>query len=289
MGLRERMLLATCAFVASLRAPTRLALGDRLGDLLRWLPTRAQRVTRRNLKIVAPQLPLDFRAVMQAHGRGILDTLKIWGSEPAKLLNEIEQIDGAEHLSQAIAAGRGVLIAAPHLGAFELLNLYLKSHGTLSILYKPPKQAWLEPFLNAQRARSGAHPIPASASGVRNLLKALKRGEMVGILPDQQPKLGDGEFAPFFGVDAFTMTLFCRLARASGARVLFGFAERSASSYRIHIRPAAAALSSEELAQAVAALNADVEALVRCAPLQYQWSYKRYSIRPASASERIYP
>lgn len=256
-------------------------LGAALGWLLGTLPSRAAHVTRCNLALVAPPLQLDAAAAMRGYGRGILDTLKIWGSEPAQLLTQIEVVEGEALLHAAIAHGKGVLIAAPHLGAFELLNLYLVAQGPLSILYKSPKQRWLEPFLSAQRARSGATPVAASASGVRTLLKALKRGEMVGILPDQQPKLGDGEFADFFGVPAFTMTLFCKLARSAGAQPLLAFAARTARGYRIHIQNADALIAAADLPVALRALNAGVEALVRQAPEQYQWSYKRFSMRPS--------
>jgi len=282
-GFRAGLLKFACALLALVPTPVGNSLGSALGWLLWQLPTRASKVTSRNLKLIEPRLRLDALETLRAYGRGVLDTLRIWGSPAQKLLTQIEAIENEKLLFDALQAGRGVLIAAPHLGAFELLNLYLAARGSLHILYKAPKQAWLEPLLCEQRARLGANPVAASASGVRTLLKALKRGEMVGILPDQQPKLGEGEFADFFGIPALTMTLFCKLSASSGASVLMAFAERTKAGYRLHFNALDERISDTNTARSVAYLNAEIEALVRLAPEQYQWTYKRYSMRPPGA------
>jgi Kdo2-lipid IVA lauroyltransferase/acyltransferase len=280
MSVRATALEAVCAAVRALSPSLRRALANGLARLMQWLPSRERRVIDANLALIAPTLALDRRAVLAAYAFGTLDTLKIWASEPAALLAQIEAVNNEDLLDQAQASGRGVLIAAPHLGAFELLNLYLAARGRLTILYKPPKQAWLEPFLNRRRERSGANAVAASASAVRALLKALKRGDMVGILPDQQPKLGEGAFAPFFGVDALTMTLYGKLAASAGAVPLLAFAERTPRGYRIVIKALPQTVADSDPTVAVAALNAAIECVVRCAPMQYQWSYKRWSMRP---------
>jgi len=125
---------------------------------------------------------------------------------------------------------------------------------------------------------------------VRKLYKRLVDGGVVGILPDQQPKLGDGEFAPFFGTPALTMVLLSRLAQRTGALVLFAFAERlpRGAGFRLHVLPAPPGIADPDLPTAVAALNRGVEACVRLAPAQYQWHYKRYSIRPPGETQSWY-
>jgi KDO2-lipid IV(A) lauroyltransferase len=113
---------------------------------------------------------------------------------------------------------------------------------------------------------------------------------VVGILPDQQPKQGEGEFAPLFGTPALTMVLLSRLAQRTGATVLFAFAERlqDGRGFRLHFLPAPPGVADPDLATAVAALNRGVEDCVRIAPAQYQWHYKRYSIRPPGDTRRWY-
>jgi len=132
--------------------------------------------------------------------------------------------------------------------------------------------------------------IRAEGAGVRKLYKRLSAGGVVGILPDQQPRQGEGEFAPFFDTPALTQVLLSRLAQRTGAQVLFAFAERlpCAAGFRIHFLPAPVGIAAEDLPTAVAALNRGVENCVRLAPEQYQWAYKRYSIRPPGDTRRVY-
>ncbi|HKR76960.1 MAG TPA: lipid A biosynthesis acyltransferase, partial [Rhodanobacter sp.] len=115
--------------------------------------------------------------------------------------------------------------------------------------------------------------------GVRTLYKRLAAGGTVGILPDQKPRAGEGEFAPFFGREALTMVLLPRLAARTGATVLYAFAERlpRGVGYCIHFLPAPDGLVDADLASACSALNRGVEACVDLAFAQYQWQYKRWS------------
>ena len=144
---------------------------------------------------------------------------------------------GGELLDAALTSGNGTLIAAPHLGNWELLNQWLASRSPLAIVYRPPRADWADALIRRARGQPGVTQVRAEASGVRTLFRILKEGGMVGILPDQQPKRGDGEFAPFFGIPALTMTLLPRLAQRTGATVLMAFAERlpDADGFRIRI------------------------------------------------------
>ncbi|HWS77952.1 MAG TPA: lipid A biosynthesis lauroyl acyltransferase, partial [Thermomonas sp.] len=159
------------------------------------------------------------------------------------------------------------------------------------ILYRPPESAIGEGFLRRVRANAGGEveQVRAEAAGVRSLLKRLQKGGVVGILPDQQPKVGDGEFAPFFGKQALTMTLLGRLAARSGARVLFAWCERVPDSspprFALHIVDAPEGVADADPQRAVAALNAGLEAIARRDFAQYQWTYKRYTLRPPGSGE----
>jgi KDO2-lipid IV(A) lauroyltransferase len=179
-----------------------------------------------------------------------------------------------------------VVIAAPHLGNWELLNQYLASRTPLTIVYRAPRRAALEAVLRRGRGAPGVTQVRAEAGAVRTLLRTLQQGGAVGILPDQQPKQGEGVFAPFFGIPAWTMTLLPRLAQRTGATVLFAFAERLADGggFDVHFLPAPAGIDDPDPARAAAALNAGVEACARRLPAQYQWTYKRFGMRPDGAA-----
>ena len=128
--------------------------------------------------------------------------------------------------------------------------------------------------------------VPAEATAMRPLLRALQAGEVVGITPDHQPKLGGGEFAPFFGVRALTLSLIPKLAARTGAPVLMGYAERHADGrFTVRFEPAPAAIASRDLVVATTAMNAAVEAIARRDLRQYQWTYKRYTLRPPGSGE----
>jgi KDO2-lipid IV(A) lauroyltransferase len=268
--------------------PLRLlhALGGGIGHLAHWLGTREYRVARRNAELCFPALDAPQRkrfvhATLAHTGRGLAELAWLWGSAPRTALAAIRGIHGREHLDAALARGRGVLLAAPHLGSWELLNLWMSTQGPLTILYRVPQRAEFEPLLVDARGALGAEAVRAEAAGVRLLFRRLKEGRMVGILPDQRPKGGEGVEAPFFGRPAVTMTLLCRLAHKTGAPVVFGCAERlpRGAGFVLHFLPAEPAVGDADPATAAAAMNRGIEALVRIAPEQYQWTYKRFSFR----------
>jgi len=238
-----------------------------------------------NTHFGAEKRQVFLREALIEAGKSFTEIARVWTGDPQRRLDLIREMRGGEHFEAALAAKRGLIIAAPHLGCWELLNYWLCSRTPIAIAYRPPRQADLEPLLVRARGGLDAEQVRAEGtSGVRRLLKRLADGGVVGILPDQQPKQGEGEFAPFFGTQALTMVLLPRLAARTGATVLFAFVERlpRAEGFRLHFLPAPPEIASTDLPTAVAALNRGVEACVELAPTQYQWHYKRYSIRPPS-------
>ena len=254
---------------------------------------RTERVVRRNLELAYPDLPPAERdalhaAILRNTAWQALETLRIWTRPPAANLATIREVHGVEFFDAALADGRGLIIAAPHHGNWELLNQWLAARTPLAILYRPPESAIGEAFLRRVRADAEARieQVRAEGPAIRQLFKRLQDGGVVGILPDQQPKVGDGEFAPFFGVPALTMTLLSRLAARTGARVLFAWCERidDGEGFALHVEPAPIEIAAEPK-QAVQALNATVERIARRDPAQYQWTYKRYTLRPPGSGE----
>ena len=270
--------------------------GGVLSGLARLVNSREVRVARRNIALVFPEADgrrqaTMLRATLRETACGLTELPRIWGVPAARALALIEAVSGLEHLQRAQAQGCGVLVAAPHLGQWELLNLYLCSRSPMALLYRSPQHAAWEPLLLAVRGSLGAQQIRADAAGVRALVRCLHQGKLVGILPDQRPKGGEGAFAAFFGRPCKSMTLLGRLAHKTGAPVVFGFAERlpDGAGFRVHFLPAPEGIAAADPETAVAALHAGIEACVRIAPLQYQWTYKRYSMQPDRTAESLYP
>jgi KDO2-lipid IV(A) lauroyltransferase len=270
-------------------------IGAAVGAILSLTPNPLRRKAARTLSVVtefdAETRQKLLKATLRETGKSALELCKIWSGDARRALQLIREVRGAEWFDQALQSGRGVIIAAPHLGCWELLNFWLCSRTRIAIAYRPPRQAAIEPLLLKVRGALAAEQVRAEgAVGVRTLFKRLTGGGAVGILPDQQPKAGEGEFAPFFGTPALTMVLLSRLAQRTGATVLFAFAERlpKGTGFRIHFLRAPEGIASPDLPTAVAALNRGVEDCVRIAPAQYQWAYKRYSIRPVGDQRRIY-
>ncbi|MFZ5635410.1 MAG: lauroyl acyltransferase [Pseudomonadota bacterium] len=288
-GAFARLLYVFAGLIGRLPWPWLGALGDAVAWLWRRTGGREHRVAGRNLALAYPDLSAAERAAMQrailrTTARQALETLRLWTRPHAENLRMIRETEGVALFEAAIAAGRGVIVAAPHYGNWELLNQWLAAHTELAILYRPPDSALGEAFLRIVRADDARRvtQIRAEAAGIRQLFKRLRDGGVVGILPDQQPKKGDGEFAEFFGRPAYTMTLLPRLAERSGATVLFAYCERIGDlAFALRIEPAPAEIASGDTMVATSALNAAVERIARRDPAQYQWTYKRYTLHPS--------
>ncbi|MBN8738609.1 MAG: lipid A biosynthesis acyltransferase [Lysobacterales bacterium 69-70] len=286
-----RLPLAILYFLLRLvgRLPLRVlhALGALLGGLFWWSGSQLRHHTEVNFRLIHTQFGEKERQrtakrTLRETGKSFTEIARIWGGGAERALALVREVDGEDLFNAALASGRGLIIAAPHLGCWELLNFWLCSRTALAIVYRPPRNPALEPLLLRARGALNPEQIRAEGAGVRALYKRLQAGGVVGILPDQQPKQGEGEFAPFFGVPALTMVLVSRLAQRTGATVLFAFAERlpRGRGFRVRFRAAPPDIASEDLPRAVAALNRGVEDCVNLAFDQYQWHYKRFQYRP---------
>ncbi|HSO08335.1 MAG TPA: lysophospholipid acyltransferase family protein [Pelomicrobium sp.] len=229
------------------------------------------------------------RTVAEA-GRGAFEVVKVWCGPAERSDALVREVAGWEHVERALADGRGAVLLTPHLGCFEIAALYIGRRTPLTVLYRPPKVRWLEPLMIAGREKGSARLATTDTRGVRTLLKALKRGEAIGLLPDQAPGMGEGVWAPFFGRPAYTMTLAARLAQATGAPVIIVFARRlpRGAGYALSFTPLAQPLA-HEAAAAARQVNAALEDLIRQCPEQYLWSYNRYKVpagvAPPAAAE----
>jgi Kdo2-lipid IVA lauroyltransferase/acyltransferase len=215
------------------------------------------------------------RRVVAELGKGALELPAIWFRPPAQADKLMRAVQGWDLVDAARAAGRGVLFLTPHIGCFEIAALHAARRVRITILYRPPKMAWIEPLLRAGRTGGLGTLAPTNLTGVRRLLKALRAGEAVGLLPDQVPGTGEGVWAPFFERPAFTMTLVGRLQKATNCVVLLAFARRlpRGEGFELSLEPLEGDLAGPD---GPARMNAAVEHVVRQCPEQYLWSYNRY-------------
>ena len=278
------MILYFFRFLANLPLPFLHGLGRAVGRLVYLFPGRYRDRLRQNAAR-AGYTGGAFAAQSAAEtGAMILETPKVW-LDTAWCLAHTHSDD--DHIVRdALAEGRGILYLTPHLGCFEITARYLLQHGPITVMFRPPRQAFLEPVMEQARNMSGLQAVPANLQGVRQFVRALKRGEAVGMLPDQVPSGGEGVWAPFFGKQAYTMTLAGKLAAQTGVAVILTAGERlpGGQGWRIHyVRlPEPLPKSAQELA---CLLNQAMETLIRRFPQQYLWSYNRYKI-PDDAPER---
>ncbi len=207
-------------------------------------------------------------------GKGMAELPWIWARSYGEVLSRVLECRGMHYIEAAQARGEGIIFLTPHLGCFEISSLYAAQRLPITVLYRPPRLGWLEGVMRSGRERGQVRLAKADVSGVRLLYKALRRGEAIGLLPDQVPSQGEGEWADFFGRPAYTMTLAGRLAQASGAAVLLASAERQGQGYVIRIEPLPLDFSLSVPQQ----INAALERLIRACPAQYLWSYNRYKV-----------
>ncbi len=211
-------------------------------------------------------------------GKSIVELPWLWSKPLGEVCATVQHCQGWEHVEAAHRRGKGIIFLTPHWGCFEITALYIGQRLPLTSLYRSPKQSWLEHVMRSGRERGLAHLATADISGVRLLYKALKRGEAIGLLPDQVPSQGEGEWVDFFARPAYTMTLSGRLAQASGAAVLLVYAERLpfGAGYNLYFEPLPLDFSKSVPLQ----INASLERVISTSPTQYLWSYNRYKIPP---------
>lgn len=262
---------------------------QRVGALMGWLTWLLSGSYRRRFEghaSAAGFTPTQYRPAVAAIGTMVAELPWLWLRPQGKGVLHLVRWDGVEHFESALDAGKGVILALPHMGCWEMIGQslaerYGPTRGPLVALYRPARKPWLAPLVASSRDRPGLKAVPTSVAGVRSLIRVLRGGGYTAILPDQVPPDGQGAWAPFFGRPAYTMTLLPRLAQQTGARVLLCWCERlpASAGYVMHFEP----LDAPDLYDASAtpeaaatAVNAGMERLIRRAPGQYLWSYARY-------------
>ncbi len=252
-----------------------------LGALLGWIiyltSKRYASRLRENLEHsgIDGESQLLHTAIREA-GKGGMELPWVWKRPLEVVVASVKQVHGWENLEAANAKGKGVVMLTPHIGCFEVIGLYVAAHQPFTCMYRPPRYPSLDKLMHQGRERGQMKLVPAELGGVRQLLKALKRGEAIGVLPDQVPGNGEGEWATFFGRPAYTMTLIGRLIEASGAPVVMCHSERlpSGEGFALYFSP----LTFDPVQSIPKQMNEALEIVIRQRPAQYLWSYNRYKV-----------
>jgi len=270
-----------------------LPMAHRIGVVLGWLlntiPNNSKLVAKKNIELCLPELTQQeqnqlLHDCLNESGKTVAELGVMWLANSERVLHMITSVTGEEHLNTAAAKGKGVLLAMPHIGSWELVNLYAARHYPVTSLYKPPHMNALSNIIKESRQRTGATLVPTDTTGVRAVSKALKAGEVIVILPDQQPypRLKNGIFSDFFSEPAYSMTLMSKLAHKFNSEIIYAYTKRlpKGKGFELTFKPSTAVDDKADIQNAVDIMNKDIESIIRECPQQYQWTYKRFRHRP---------
>jgi KDO2-lipid IV(A) lauroyltransferase len=258
-----------------------------IGQVLYLLHNKQRHIAEVNLALCFPdwspqQRQELVRQSLVETSKTLLESLKLWSANSKKILRLVRQVEGEALLEQALASNKGALLITPHLGNWEVVNLYCSARHPMTSMYRTQKSKFMDQLMRNGREQFGARLVPATRQGIRPQLEALHHNELVMILPDQNPSKGMQLFVPFFNVPTNTPVLPIRLAQKTGTSIILAYAERLplGRGYRLVFEKVSDDLYHDDLETAVTAMNRELENLIRNKPQQYWWGYSRFRHRP---------
>jgi KDO2-lipid IV(A) lauroyltransferase len=257
----------------------------RIGTLIGYIMYALMPESKKNIKENIRQSGLlasnqDINSFIKSNllesGKSYLESLAIWQKKDNTTLKWVKQCKNWHLAEEALSKKKGIIFLTPHMGCFEITSKFYGAQRPITVLFRRPKMRWLHALTESGRTNQNINLAPANMLGVRLLIQALKRGEAIGILPDQIPGKGEGEWAPFFGKPAYTMSLASKLAEKTGAAVIMAFGERlpNGEGFNIHLTQ----LENGSIATPTL-LNKAIEHQIKQNPSQYLWAYPRYKVR----------
>lgn len=270
--------------MAKLPLPVARKIGRGLGFVYYKLSKKRVHIARVNMDICYPELDAAQREArvresFREAGAWFMEAGAIWTWPAEKILSYVRVVN-PEVYERALAANKGVILAIPHLGNWEVMGPFVTAENDFACFYKPDeKNPGFSEFIRQQRSRNGTLMASTDTRGIRLLYKHLKAGGVIGLLPDHNPSEQMGVFAPFFGRLALTGTLISSLARKNDAPVLTAAVIRTEEGFDIHFAEVMDQHSSDpELA--ARSLNKAIEDCIALAPAQFHWVYPRFRKRP---------
>ncbi len=267
-------------------------IGDLAGTIIWAVQARMALVTLENIELCMPELSAKQQKTLakrsiQESSKLAIEVANVWHRPPQWSINQFVSDQGKELLDNALADTKPTIILVPHLGNWEVLGPWLASKKHITILYLPPKNEEHDKFIIESREKAGIKLAPANRKGVLSLLKTVKSGGFIGILPDQEPDSDGGEFAPFYHRPALTMTLVHKLVQRGDCHVVMGYAKRVKGGFEAVFREPHQDIYSEDTATSLSGLNKSIEECINEIPEQYLWEYKRFKQHP-SGKKKVY-
>lgn len=260
-------------------------LGKHVGTLTWKRSNKSRHVALTNLRLCFPDKSRQWHQKIgllsfQHMAITMIEAPALWRMGSKNIIALCENYELFEPISKDLEQGKGLIIATPHLGSWEYGGLIFACLHPLTNLFKPPQMKSIEEIMTKGRSSTGARLAPTDTSGIKALARALKNGETIGLLPDQEATTDNGIFVPFFNTPAYTMSLLPKLAQRRKSPVYLFFVERlnGKAGYRIHYRKAPDDIYSSDMNVACAAMNRESETVIRIKPEQYNWAYKRFRI-----------
>ncbi|MGD9698989.1 lysophospholipid acyltransferase family protein [Acinetobacter sp.] len=267
-------------------------LASCIAILLYSFNSSLKRITGINLKLAYPELDeTAYQALLKKSLKSqcmtYIESIKCWGMPPEYSLNQIKNIYGEQHLTEALANKKGVIVVVAHLGCWELLNAWLNLHAAPMIMYKPNKHKAVDRFMLEARQRLNATLVPTDENGVRAIFKHLKKGGLTVILPDHLPKASGGIYSEFFGQKTLSTTLVSKLASKTQCNIVgLSCIRDETSGFNVYCSPLSDQILSKDLQTSVDSLNQNLESMINVTPEQYVWSYKRF--RKVEGNKNLY-
>jgi KDO2-lipid IV(A) lauroyltransferase len=251
--------------------------------------SKIKRIAARNIQLVRPNIAIEEQQKLASSclSHSMMTAIEmplVWQKSNQWLKTKILSVENDQLMRELVDQHNGIIVICPHVGNWEVFGRILPDYGPTTSLYQPPKYHTLESVVRSGREASGASLVPTNQRGIAKLLKALKNGEITGILPDQVPKTSSGQFATFFGLPAYSMTLIYNLIQKTHCKVILGYAIRYQSGFKIIFKPADEEIYSDDIETSLNAMNRMVEQSTEEDFCQYQWTYKRFKKQPDNKS-----
>ena len=285
INFKERIIYAFVKALSKLSFSKAHFFGKLFGKIIYRIPNNLKHITNINLKKCFPDTPLEeqkqlLKKTLIETGKSFFEAPIFWFAEISTIRANITNIIGESAVEEAFKAGNGIIVIIPHFGAWEMLSSVISHKYTTTTLYKPLKLKGLEQKIVQARARFGNTLVPTTSTGVKAVYSAIKKGEIIAILADQDPGIEHGTFAPFYNIPTLTMTLLSKIAQKTKAPAFTLMAKRVENGFEIIWEPCSKELYNSDLDKSVEALNKNIERCINQDITQYQWSYKRFKTRP---------
>jgi len=254
-------------------------LGAFIGHLLYLFNTDAKKVTKQNIAMCFSEFSQnEQRSLVKKSliemGKNLTESSFIWNQSFSENAKHIRNIYGENYID----TDENTILLVPHLGCWEITGRVIANNRAITFLFKPLKKQKQNQYLFERRNQGNLTMASVDQSGILKLQRALKQGELVGMLPDQDPGQDGSIMAPFFNNPVNTMTLLVRLAKKYNARVVMCWANRlkNGRGFDLNFEPLDLTSSNDDLLEQVTLMNRAIEGLIRRFPNQYMWSYRRF-------------